>query len=95
MGIYIDKTMSTMQENQSPQNQSPQNQSPQNQFQFHLHPNDMPNGMQMNAMLKALMGRFTQLSSREWSAHAHCVEEVEKNLANLAKANLAKAYTKA
>jgi hypothetical protein len=86
MGIYIDKTMSTMQENQSPQNQSPQNQSPQNQFQCHLRPNDM----QMNAMLKALMGRFTQLSSREWYAHAHCVEEVEKNLANLAKA-----YTKA
>jgi len=82
MGIYIDKTMSAMQENQSPQNQSPQN-----QFQFHLllHQNDK------DAMLKELMGRFPQLSSRKWSAYAHRVEEVEKNLPNLAKANLAKA----
>ncbi len=92
MGIYIDKTMSTMQENQSPQNQSPQNQSPQNQFQFHLHPNDMPNDMQMDAMLNALMVRFSQPSSPEWSAYAHCVKEVKKNLK---KANLAKANAKA
>jgi hypothetical protein len=75
MGIYIDKTMSTMQENQSPQNQSPQNQSPQNQFQFHLHQNDK------DAMLNALIVLFSQSSPPVWSSQAHCVEEVKKNLA--------------
>ena len=90
MSIYIDKTMSAMQENQSPQNQSPQNQSPQNQspqnqspqnqsrqnqYHFHLHPNDM------DAMLNVLMVRFSQPPSPVWCSQDHCIKVVKENLA--------------
>jgi hypothetical protein len=65
MSIYIDKTMSAMQENQSPQNQ----------YHFHLHPNDM------DAMLNALMVRFSQPPSPVWCSQDHCIKVVKENLA--------------